>query len=423
MSTIRRAAARTFHSLRSRSFRLYFTGQVISSAGSWMQQIAQVWLVLRLTDSSVAVGITAALQFTPILVGGAWAGVLVDRLDKRRLLIATAAIAGLLAGVLAILTWTGAVEVWMVYALAFLLGCVTAVDHPGRRSFVPELVTDDDITNAVSLNSAIFTGARAVGPAVAGLVIAGVGIGWCFFLNAVSFGAVIVAYRQIKPEEVRAAPTVARGGHQLRDGLRYAWTQPQVRISLLMVGAVSLVAFNFPVILPVLARDDFNGGAEVYGALMAIMGVGALIGALYAAHDGRASERLMIWSTLAFGVAMLAATVAPTLGLEMAALVLIGATSMIFLAMATAICNERTAPEMRGRIMALFAVAFLGSTPIGGPIMGWVVEAFGPRAGLGAGAFAALAASGTAFALVHRAEPAVVMTGSALDAAVEVDAA
>lgn len=402
MSPLRRAAGRTFHSLRSRSFRIYFTGQVISGAGSWMQQVGQAWLVLRLTGSGLALGVTLALQFTPILVGGAWSGVIVDRVDKRRLLMATAVAAGVLAAALGALTAAGVVEVWMVYTLAFLLGCVTAIDNPARRAFVPELVPRADIANAVGLNSAVFTGARVVGPAIAGLVIAGVGIAWCFLLNAASFAAVIIAFARMRPDEIRAAPVVARGRRQLRDGLHYAWANPEVRLALVMVAVISTIAFNYQVVLPVLARRELGGDAAVFGTLMGVMGVGSLGGALFAAHHGRASRRLMIWSAFALGVSMVGAACAPTLGLEMVALVPMGASSMVFLAMATALCNEATPPQLRGRVMALFAVAFLGSTPIGAPIVGSVTELLGARAGLALGAVATLATAVGALAFVRR---------------------
>ena len=391
MTPVERAARRTFRSLRTRNFRLYFLGQVVSGTGTWLQFIAQSWLVFHLTHSAVAVGFTLALQFTPMLLLGAWGGVLVDRLDKRRVLVATATAAGVLALALGVLAVLGLAQVWMVFALAFALGLVTAIDHPARRAFVPEMVRPSDIANAVALNSTVFTAARVVGPAIAGLLIAGVGVGWCFLANAVSYVAVIVALLAMRPSELRRSKPVPAGRHQLRDGLRYAWSNGPVRLALLVTAVVATLAFNFQVVLPLLATRDLGGDAATFGTLMALIGAGSLAGALWVAHYGRASTRVMIGATLSLGIAMSAAARAPTLAVEMAILPFVGLSSMVLLAMATAICNEATAPELRGRVMALFGIAFLGSTPIGGPLVGWIAQTLGPRAALGVGAFATLA--------------------------------
>jgi MFS family permease len=409
MTSVERAARRTFHSLRTRNFRLYFLGQVISGTGSWMQLVAQAWLVLRLTHSGFAVGVTLGLQFAPMLLFGAWAGVLVDRLDKRRLLVGTAAASGVLALVLGLVTVAGVVEVWMVYALAFGLGVVTALDNPGRRAFVPEMVPEADVANAVGLNSTVFTAARVIGPAIAAGVIALAGVAWCFLFNAASFIAVIWALVLMRPAELRAAVPVQRARRQLREGLRYSWTNEPVRLALFLTAIVGTFAFNFQVVMPLLAKDTFGGDAALYGTMMAVLGTGSLLGALWVAHFGRASSRIMIGSTVALGVAMSASAVAPTLAVELAVLVAVGLTSMVMLSMATAVCNEETAPEYRGRVMALFGVAFLGSTPIGGPLVGWVSEFLGPRAGVGVGAVASLLAAGAALALMRQPEEPVLV--------------
>ncbi|MEX2255419.1 MAG: MFS transporter [Acidimicrobiia bacterium] len=391
MTPIERAARRTFHSLQTRNFRLYFLGQVISGTGSWMQLVAQAWLVLRLTHSGVALGLTLALQFAPILLAGAWGGVIADRVDKRKLLIGTAAASGALALVLGAVTATGVVEVWMVYALAVSLGLVTAVDNPARRSFVPEMVPATDVANAVGLNSTVFTAARVVGPAIAGAVIPTLGVAWCFVLNGVSFVAVILALRAMHSSELSPAPVVERGRRQLRAGFQYAWSSRPVRLALVVTAIIGTLAFNYPVVLPLMATEEFGGDAATFGIMMALLGAGSLVGALWVAHFGRASTRIMLRATLALGITMTAATLAPGLVTELLVLPTVGLTSMILLSMATAVCNEETAPEMRGRVMALLSIAFLGSTPIGGPLVGWVSEALGPRAGLGIGAIAALA--------------------------------
>lgn len=403
MTPVERATRRTFRSLRTRNFRLYFLGQVISGTGTWLQFIAQSWLVFRLTHSGVAVGLTLALQFTPMLLLGAWGGLLVDRLDKRRVLVFTAAASGALALALGLVTVAGAAEVWMVYALAFALGIVTAIDHPARRAFVPEMVPVRDVANAVGLNSTVFTTARVIGPAIAGILIASVGVGWCFIANAVSYVAVVWALGAMRSSELRRSTPVPAGSRQLREGLQYAWGNRPVRLALLMTAVVATLAFNFQVVLPLLARRELGGDAETFGTLMALLGAGSLAGALWVSHYGRASTRVMTTASFALTASMAAAALAPTLAVEMAVLPVVGLTSMILIAMATAICNEQTAPELRGRVMALFGIAFLGSTPIGGPLIGWIAQTAGPREALWVGALAALTAGAVAVAATrHR---------------------
>jgi MFS family permease len=379
-----------------RNFRLYFVGQIISATGTWMQSIAQAWVVLQLTGSGVALGITVALQFAPMLVAGAWSGVVADRVDKRRLLLGTQAAAGALALVLGAITAFGVVELWMIYALAAMLGVVTALDNPARRAFVVEMVGTGYVTNAVSLSSALFTAARVVGPAIGGLVIAGAGVSWCFFLNALSYVAAIAAFLLMRREEFHAVEPVPRRKGQLREGLRYAWSSPDLRITLLMTAIIGTLAFNFQVVFPLLAEETFAGDAATFGTLYALMSIGSVIGALVTAHETRASRRFLVGSATAYGVFMLLAAVAPTLGVELVVLVPMGAAGVGFIAMANGVLQTETAPAMRGRVMALFSVAFLGSTPIGGPIVGWVSQVLGPRAGLVLGGVASLAAAGAA---------------------------
>ena len=313
----------------------------------------------------------------------------------------------MLALILGVIVLAGVAEVWMVYALAVALGAVTALDNPGRRAFVPEMVPALDVANAVGLNSTVFTAARVVGPAVAGIVIAGFGVSWCFFLNAASFVAVIWALAAMRPSELRVATPVPRARHQLREGLQYSWHNRPVRLALLLTAVVGTFAFNYQVVLPLLAEREFGGNAATFGFMMAILGIGSLSGALWIAHFGRASMRIMVGSVVAVGVTMSAAAVAPTLGTELAVLPFVGLASMIAICMATAVCNEETAPEYRGRVMALLGVAFLGSTPIGGPFVGWVSQDFGPRAGLAVGAIAALIAGVAALGRRQRARAGV----------------
>ncbi len=388
---LRRVTDQTFRSMTVRNFRLYFVGQLISATGTWMQAIAQIWLVLQLTDSGVALGLTTALQFTPMLIAGAWGGVVADRVDRRRLLIATQVGSGLLALVLGVVTAAGVVELWMIYVLALLLGVVTALDNPARRAFVVEMVGTEHVANAVSLSSALFTAARIFGPALAGVIIALAGASWCFFANSASYLAAIAAFLLMRRDEFFPATRVPRAPGQLREGFRYAWSTPAVRIPLLMTGVIGTLAFNSQVVLALLARRTFGGDAGTYGALYAVLSVGAVIGALVAAHERHATRRFLLLAAAAYGVLLLLAAAAPTLALELVVLVPTGAAGVAFVAMANGVLQTSTDPAMRGRVMALFSVAFLGTTPIGGPIVGWISEALGARAGLAVGGVAAAA--------------------------------
>jgi MFS family permease len=393
MTPLERAYRRTFQSFTTRNFRIYVIGQVISGTGSWVQFAAQYWLVKEITHGNgLAIGATPALQFAPVLLLGAWGGVVVDRLDKRKLLITTQSAAGLLSLVLGILALLGVVELWMVYLLAVCSGSVMVFDNPGRRAFVPELVPPENMANAVALNSSVFTVARIIGPATAGLIIAGVDIEWCFMLNAVSFIAAIWTFVLIRPSELRPSVPVPRARHQLREGFEYAWRNRPVRVSLLLTAFIGTFAFNYPVVMTGMASHEFGGNAATYGFLMAFIGIGSLAGALWSAHFGRASLRITILSCIGLGVATMFATLAPTLATEFTVLIAVGLGGMVMITMATAVCNEVTAPQFRGRVMALFSIAFLGSTPIGSPIVGWVMDEFGSRAGLGVGGASALIA-------------------------------
>ena len=382
MTRLRGAGRQTFRSLEIRNFRIYLAGQIVSGSGSWMQQVAQAWLVLKLTDSGIALGITTALQFLPVLLFGAWAGVIADRMDKRKLLIATSATATVLALTLGLLTAFDVVELWMVYVLAMALGAVTALDSPARRSFVTELVPEEYEANAVSLNSSIFTAARIFGPALAGLVIAAFGIPVCFFLNSASFVAVIAAMLALRPSEIRPARRMTREKGQLVAGLRYVWAIPALRTTLLMTAIIGTLSFNFQVTLSLMAKDTFHGDAGTFGALYAVMSIGALVGSLVVAHREKATSRFVVIAALLFGGLMLVAAAAPTLPILFLVLLPMGATSIAFLSSAGALSQTRADPQFRGRVAALFAVAFLGSTPIGGPIVGAISEIFGARSGL-----------------------------------------
>jgi MFS family permease len=397
-----RATRLTFRSMSVRNYRLYFAGQLISTTGTWMQSIAQAWLVLQITGSGVALGITVALQFTPVLLVGAWGGLVADRVDKRRLLVATQAAAGVLALILGAVTVLGIVQLWMIFVLAVGLGVVNAVDNPARRAFVVEMVGTEHVSNAVSLSSAMFMAARVIGPAIAGLVIAGLGVSWCFFANGVSYSAAVLAFMAMRENEFFAVEPVPKRKGQLREGLRYAWSTPALRLVLVLTAVIGTLAFNFQVVLPLLAKETFSGGAETLGVLYAFMSVGSVIGALVSAHEAQATRRFVLGAALVFGAALVVAAFAPTLGLELLVLVPVGAAGIAFTAMSNGVLQTECAPEMRGRVAALFTVAFLGSTPIGGPIIGWVSQQLGPRAGLWVGGVATLAVTAAAIAGIRR---------------------
>jgi MFS family permease len=402
MSLAEAATRRTFRSLRVRNYRLFFFGQLVSLTGTWMQQVGQDWLVLRLTDRALPLGVTLALQFAPMLVLGAWAGAVADRLDKRRLLLATQAAMASLALVLGVLTATGAVRLWMVYVLALLLGCATAFDMPTRQAFVTEMVGPDRVTNAVGLNSAVFNSARVVGPAVAGLLIAAVGIAPAFLLNAVSYLAVIAGLLAMDPDRLHRLPPVDRAAGQVRAGLRYVWGNHVLRSTIALVAVVGALGLNYRVALPLLARFTFGGEASAYGALAAIMAAGAVVGALAAARRGRPSRALLLGSVAVFGLLSFAAAAAPTLLVEAVVLAPLGLASMTFLATANATLQLASSPEMRGRVMALYGLVFLGSTPVGGLLGGWMAGQFGPRSILLLSGVSSLAAAGLAAFLTRQ---------------------
>ena len=404
MTPLRRVAGQTFSSLNSRNLRLYFTGLTISQVGSWVQLVSLPWLVLHLTHNGAMLGLTYALQFLPILLLGAWAGVVADRHDKRRILLLTTTLLGLIALVLGVVTLLDAIAMWNILLLALLLGTVAAFDNPTRRSFVPELVEPHEVANAVSLNNAVFTLSRIIGPSIAGILIATVGIGWCFVVNAASFAAVIVALQMMSTAAIHASPPLPRAKGQLRAGIRYAWDAPLVRLAIVMTFVIGVLTFNYQVVLPLLAKRTFHAGPAAYALMFAATGIGSLAGALMSAHRAQASGPLMARAAIAFGATMGLAALAPSLAVEYVVLVPMGMAGMVFFSMANAAVQDGTDPAVRGRVTALFSVAFLGSTPIGSPIVGAISQQFGPRVGLAIGAIAA-AATGIAGLLAVRRWP------------------
>src|SRR5947199_3642493 len=368
-----------------------------------MQIVAETWLVLKLTGNGAMVGLAAALQFLPILLAGAWGGLLADRLPKRRLLMTTQALMVLPALALFALVTTGAVQVWQVLALIFVRGSVNSVDNPARQSFVFEMVGGDRVVNAVSLNSVIVHTARIAGPAAAGAVIALAGVGPCFLVNALSFAAMLAALRGMDPEHLHAVPGAERAPGQLRAAVRYAWATPALRVPLLMMAVVGTLSFNFQVLLPLVARFTWDGTATTYAALTSAMAAGSVLGALASGARGRVSPHLLAGSSVAFGTLTLLAAGAPAFLLQVAVLVPLGAASVTFAAGVNSSLQLAADPAMRGRVMALYSVVFLGSTPIGAPLVGWIAQSAGPRAGLAVAGGAALATGLVAWAALRRA--------------------
>ena len=390
MTRVKAVSRRTFRSLRIRNFRLFFFGQLVSMSGTWMQSVAQAWLVLKLTGSGIALGVVTALQFLPILLFGVWGGVIADRVDKRRALIATQAGMGAVSAVLALVTAMGVVELWMVYVCAVLLGVANMIDSPTRQAFVTEMVGPSEVANAVGLNSAMFNAARVIGPSLAGALIVTVGIWPSFAINAVSFAAPIGALLAMRTSELVRLPPVLRAKGQAREGLRYVWQNDTLRSTVLLVALIGTFALNFTITMPLMAKDVFGRGAGTFGLMTSFMAVGSMIGALAVAARSRPTPGLLVGAAVSFGLLMFAAATAPTLGLELLVLPFFGAASITFMATANSTLQLNSSTEMRGRVMALYVVVFLGSTPIGGPIVGWVAERWGPRAGLALGGVACL---------------------------------
>lgn len=399
-----------FRSLSNRNYRLYFSGQLVSLVGTWMQIIGQSWLVWKLTGSGLNVGIVTGLQFGPMLIGGAWGGLIADRYPKRRILIITQAAFAVFAGALALVVTTGIVELWMVYALAFLYGTVQVVDMPTRQAFVPEMVAQGDVINAVSLNTAVFNGARLVGPAIAGLVIKNASIGVCFWANSISFAAVIIALLAMRDGELHASGVApVRGRGQIRAGFRYAMNEPDVLFPLILVAVIGTLGFNFQIVLPMLADVTFHGDAGTYGAMSSIIAIGSVCGAMFAATRHRPSKRLLIGAALALGVTEIALGFAPTLLAAYLILPAIGLAMMLFIPTANSMLQLSSTPEMRGRVLGLFSLLFLGSAPIGGPLVGWMSEVWSPRAALYVGGAATMGVAVVVGGILrsrHRAETA-----------------
>ena len=400
--------AGTFRSLRSFNFRLWTAGALVSNIGTWMQRVAQDWLVLtQLThhDAS-ALGIVMGLQFAPQLLFLPWTGSAADRLNQRKLLMFTQATMGLLALVLGVLTIAGVVRLWHVFVFAFLSGSAAALDAPVRQTFVAEMVGDADLPNAVALNSTSFNAARMIGPAIAGLLIASVGLGWAFLLNGLSFAAVLLSMSFFRLSELRPNARAHRSASGFLQGLRYVWSKPDLRAILIMLALIGTFGLNFPIFISTMAVNVFHSDARGFGLLSSIMAVATLSGALFAADRQRSNLTYLLVGAAVFGLGCTLAALAPGYWWFAAALVIIGVAALTLTNGTNSIMQLSTEPAMRGRVMALRLAVALGGTPIGAPIVGWVANRFGPRWALGVGAASGfIAALVAVYVLARRKEP------------------
>ncbi|HYO38917.1 MAG TPA: MFS transporter [Nocardioidaceae bacterium] len=394
----------TFRSLHVRNYRLYASGAVVSNVGTWMQRVAQDWLVLQLTNNSgTALGITTGLQFLPILLLSPYAGLVADRFPKRRLLQVTQLMLAVPALVLGLLAVTGVAQEWHVYVLATIFGIGAAFDAPARQSFVSEIVDPDDLTNAVGLNSASFNLGRVIGPAVAGLLIAALGsgvpaTGAVIILNALSYGAVIVSLQRMRQRELHPAKPAERHQGMIRDGVRYTLARPDLMLVLTIVGFAGTFGLNFQLTSALMATEVFDKGAGEYGILGTTLAVGSLAGALLAARRVQVRQRLVVLAAGAFGVSEIVAGLLPSYLTFALWTPVIGIAALTMITAANATFQMRVAPAMRGRVMALYMMVFMGGTPIGSPIVGWVGEEYGARWTLIGGGVATLL--GTALAVL-----------------------
>ncbi|HWB39150.1 MAG TPA: MFS transporter [Candidatus Saccharimonadales bacterium] len=385
--------SRTFESLKVRNFRLFFFGQGLSLCGTWAQTIALSWLVLQITGSGTQIGFVVAAQFLPVLLFGIYGGVIADRFDKRHVMYFTQSLSGALALVLGLLVVTGHIQLWEVYAVAIGLGVAQLLDSPARQSFIIEMVGPDRVRNAVTLNSMMVNVARIIGPSIAGILIVTVGTGQCFIINAVSYAAVIFALLSMRSSELRPTPRSEKEPGQVMAGLRYVWGSSILRITVLVMFVVGTLAYEFPVIFPLFATQTLHGNAKTYAAMTTAMGIGAIVGGLLTASQAQPTLRYYLNMCLAFGGSLLLLAFMPTIDLSLVVLLIAGALSVSLLSTGLSLVQLRSRPEMRGRALSLWAMAFLGTTPIGGPIIGYIGDHASPRAGIAVGGAAAVVAA------------------------------
>jgi MFS family permease len=391
----------TFRSLRQRNAKLFFAGMLVSNVGTWMQTTAQGWLVYRLTGEGTSLGLVLACQFVPQLLLGPWSGVVADRTNRRRLTLITQAGMTVQALILGVLDLTGVITMPLVFVFAVVLGVLSALDNPARRGLVTELVDEEDIPNALSLNTAVMTGSRIFGPALAALLVSLVGTGWCFLGNGLSFLAVIGALLAINPAQLRTPPPAPKGGQPLRDGLRFVWHDPVLRSTFVILTIVSTFAFNYPVSLLLLASRGLGGGAAAFGLLLSFASIGSLVGSLMIASRLHVGVRTMLATLVVLGVASVTLSLAMSLWTALPLAIPLGAGGAAYIASTNGILLPRTPPHLRGRVLALQATAFLGSTPIGGPVTGWIGDHVGARWSLAYGGLISLACVGLAAAAIR----------------------
>ena len=402
MKTTREFGQRTFAALSIPNYRLYFSGQSISLVGTWMQTTAQAWLVLRITHSSTDLGFVVALQTLPVLLLAPYGGVIADRVDKRRMMVALQICMGLQALALGVLALLGVVRLWEICFLAVVLGLNNTFENPSRQAFIREMVGRNKLRNAVTLNSVMSNAAGAVGPAIAGVLIATVGEGICFILNSASFAAVVTSLLIMDKSSLRQSTPERREPGQLREGLAYAVRTTDIAVPLLMMGIVGMLAYEFQVSLPVFATRTFHGGSVAYGFMTASMGVGAVVGGLFTAARGRTGLRPMVLACVGFGLAILFTSLAPVLLVSYLGLYFVGWASVSFVSVGNSTIQLSSAANMRGRVLSLWQLAFQGTTPVGGPLIGWVIARSEPRVGLFVGAISCLIAALLGVGLAHR---------------------
>ncbi len=378
MKNIKNTIAKTFSSLSIKNYRLYFFGQAVSQVGTWMQIIAQNWLVLKLTNSGTQLGLVAAAQFLPVLLFGPAAGILADRFDKRKIIIFTQACSGVLALILALLISFDAVKLWMIYCLATGIGLINSLDTPTRHTFIYEMVGSEKITNAISLNASLYNLSRIIGPAIAGIIIVSFGLAPCFYINAASFLAVILGIFCIDTSILKKQLPIEKIKGQLTEGFKYIMREPLLRDILIFMAIMGIFVYEFSVSVPLLAQITFHSGAQGYAALTSSMGIGSVFGGLFSASRKQPKISQVILAILFFGLAMFMAALSPNLIIAMISMVLIGFCSTNFSTRGNVLLQLNTTPQMRGRVLSLWNVAFVGSTPIGGPIIGYVSENLNP---------------------------------------------
>lgn len=395
-------AKRTFSSLANPNYRRFFIGYALSFTGTWMQSVALAWLVLELTGSPALLGVVVALQSLPTLIVGPYAGVIVDRVNRRRLLLVTQTLGATQAIVLATLTLTGHMTYVWALLLTGALGLINSFDMPGRQAFIREMVGGDQVRNAISLNAVLMNAARAIGPAIGGVLIASFGVGACFLVNALTYIGSIGAYLAMNRTELRTIPPTPRAKGQLREGLAYVRRTPQLLVPLLMMTIVGTLTYEFQVTLPALAAGTFDGDATSLGFLTGAVGVGAIAGGLVSASRPSVSMKTLVGSATAFGVMVLAVSLSPTVAVASVMLVGVGFASIWYMSSTNTALQLNSDPQLRGRVMSLYSVAFIGTTPIGGPIMGAIAETAGARLALGIGAVAALVAAALGLTVMRR---------------------